>query len=127
MAQLVQRPPGRLVEQVGGTHVGQAGAAADRVQVAGRDGAGLCPVGQEKRSDRPAGDKDGHQSGRAGNRYVAPIAIRDLEVVVPLGTEPAAVTCLVGGRPCAWSAIEGRLSIRVPKLGLFEALRIEHG
>ena len=68
-----------------------------------------------------------NHSGRAGNRYVAPIAIRDLEVVVPFGTEPAKVTGLVGGRPCTWSASEGRLSIRVPELGLFEALRIEHG
>jgi hypothetical protein len=31
VAQLVQRPPGRLVEKVGGASVGQAGPAADRV------------------------------------------------------------------------------------------------
>jgi Hypothetical glycosyl hydrolase 6/Beta-galactosidase trimerisation domain len=68
-----------------------------------------------------------NHSGRAGNRYVAPVAIRDLEVVVPLETEPATVTGLVAGRPCAWSASEGRLSIRVPELGLFQALRIQHG
>jgi Hypothetical glycosyl hydrolase 6/Beta-galactosidase trimerisation domain len=66
-----------------------------------------------------------NHSGRAGNRYVAPIAIRDLEVVVPNWTEPTAVTGLVGGRPCVWSESEGRLSIRVPELDLFEALRIE--
>jgi hypothetical protein len=69
-----------------------------------------------------------NHSGRAGNRYVAPVAIRDLEVVVALEmTAPAKVTGLVGGRPCAWSASEGRLSIRVPELDLFEALRIENG
>jgi Hypothetical glycosyl hydrolase 6/Beta-galactosidase trimerisation domain len=67
-----------------------------------------------------------NHSGRAGNRYVAPIPIRDLDIVVPVGTEPAAVTGLVGGHPCEWSASEGRLSIRVPELGLFQALRIEH-
>lgn len=67
-----------------------------------------------------------NHSGRAGNRYVAPIAIRGLEVVVPIGSEPTAVTGLVGGRPYEWSASDGRLSIRVPELGLFEALRIEH-
>jgi hypothetical protein len=67
-----------------------------------------------------------NHSGRAGNRYVAPIAIRDLEVVVSIGPEPAAVTGLVGRRSYEWSASDGRLSIRVPELGLFEALRIEH-
>jgi Hypothetical glycosyl hydrolase 6/Beta-galactosidase trimerisation domain len=67
-----------------------------------------------------------NHSGRAGNRYVAPVAIRDLEVVVPLGSEPVAVTGLVGGRRCEWSAGGGGVSIRVPELGLFEALRIEH-
>lgn len=66
-----------------------------------------------------------NHSGRAGNRYVAPVAIRDLEVVMPLGTQPAAVTGLVAGRPFEWSANGGRLSIRVPELGPFEALRIE--
>ena len=57
VAQLVQRPPGRLLEQVGGTPVGQAGAAADQVQIPGRDRAGRRPVGQEHRAARPAGDQ----------------------------------------------------------------------
>ena len=67
-----------------------------------------------------------NHSGRADNRYVAPIRIRDLEVVVPLRTEPASVTGLVGGRPYEWSVSGDGPSIRVPELGLFEALRIEH-
>jgi len=67
-----------------------------------------------------------NHSGRAGSRYVSPLAIRDLEVVLPLRTDPAAVTGLVSGRPCEWSSSGGQLSIRVPELGLFEALKISY-
>ncbi|HET8527088.1 MAG TPA: alpha-amylase family protein [Actinomycetota bacterium] len=66
-----------------------------------------------------------NHSGRAGNRYVEPVPIRDLEVVMPFDAEPAAVTGLVSGRAFEWWAGQGRLSIRVPELGLFEAVRIE--
>ena len=67
-----------------------------------------------------------NHSGRAGNRYVAPLPIRDLEVVVPFGGEPAEVAGLVTGRPCEWSAGDGKVRILVPELGLFEALKISY-
>jgi len=55
----VQRPPGRLLEQVGGASIGQASPAADRIQVAGRDGAGRCPGRPEHRTTNAAGDQAG--------------------------------------------------------------------
>ena len=66
VAQLVQRPPGRLLEQVDGASIGQAAATADRVQIAGRDGTGRCSVGQEHRAAGPAGDQAAQESGGAG-------------------------------------------------------------
>ena len=48
------------------------------------------------------------------------------EVRLPLPNEPAAVTGLVSGRAFEWSSDGGHSTIRVPELGLFEALRIEH-
>jgi hypothetical protein len=123
--------PGALVHRHG--HPNTVAFAADVLE----HHAGLEPLGRdlppmveatllEKRDGSASLLHLINHSGRAGNRYVAPIAIRDLQVVVPLGTEPAAVTGLVGGHPSEWSASGGRLSIRVPELGLFEALRIEH-
>jgi len=68
-----------------------------------------------------------NHSGHFGASYVAPIPIRDLEVELPTEGEPSGVAGLVAGRSYAWSANDGRLSISVPELGLFEAMRIELG
>ena len=62
-------------------------------------------------------------SGHFGVREVAPVPMRDAAVVLPFEGEPASVTALVGER-CTWSAADGRLTIRLPQLGLFEALVI---
>jgi hypothetical protein len=56
---------------------------------------------------------------------VRPIPMRDLEVVIPFGGKPSAVTGLVGGAELGWQASDGELTIRVPELELFEAIRIE--
>jgi hypothetical protein len=66
-------------------------------------------------------------SGVRGASWVAPVPMRDLEVVVPFAGAPRGVTGLVSGRPLAWRATEGRLTVRVPELHLFEAVRIERG
>jgi hypothetical protein len=62
-------------------------------------------------------------SGHFGQREVAPVPMHDAEVVLPFEGEPASVTALVG-EGCGWSAADGRLAIRIPELGLFEALVI---
>jgi hypothetical protein len=66
VAQLVQRPPCCLMEQVGGTPVRQPGPPADRVEVAGRDRKGRCPIGEEHGAAGPPGDQAGKQPGGWG-------------------------------------------------------------
>jgi len=63
-------------------------------------------------------------SGHFGVSYFAPVPMRDLEVTVPYDGEPSAVTGLASDRECPWSWSGGQLTIRVPELRLFEALKI---
>lgn len=63
-------------------------------------------------------------SGHFGVSYVEPVTMHDLEVVVPYGGEPAEVTGLVAQQPLEWHASDGHLTIRVPRLDLFEAVTI---
>jgi Hypothetical glycosyl hydrolase 6/Beta-galactosidase trimerisation domain len=63
-------------------------------------------------------------SGHFGVSYFAPVPMRDLEVTVPYDGEPSAVISLASGRECPWSWSGGQLTIRVPELRLFEALKI---
>jgi hypothetical protein len=63
-------------------------------------------------------------SGVFGPSVVEPATMRDVEVVIPSEDEPVDVTGLVGGEPLEWRAADGRLTIRVPELGLFEAIGI---
>jgi hypothetical protein len=44
--------------------------------------------------------------------------------VLPYEGEPIDVTPLVEGRPIEWLASDGHLTVRVPDLHLFEAVRI---
>jgi hypothetical protein len=89
-------------------------------------GGNLSPMVEVTLLERPGGDLLLHlvnASGHFGVREVAPVPMRDAEVVIPFEGEPASVTALVGDG-CTWSAVDGRLAIRVPELGLFEALVI---
>lgn len=63
-------------------------------------------------------------SGHRGVSCVKPVTMRDLEVVIPYRGEPLGIFGLVGGRELEWHVAEGRLTVRVPELGLFEAVRI---
>ncbi|MGH2540239.1 MAG: beta-galactosidase trimerization domain-containing protein, partial [Actinomycetota bacterium] len=60
----------------------------------------------------------------AGTR---PVPMRDLEVVIPFSGEPTDVGGLVTGGALGWHATGDSLTIRVPELDLFEAIRIEGG
>ncbi|HSD48778.1 MAG TPA: alpha-amylase family protein [Actinomycetota bacterium] len=76
--------------------------------------------------ERPNGDLLLHlvnASGHFGQRELAPVRMHDAEVILPFEGEPVSVTALVGKR-CTWSPAEGRLTVRMPELGLFEALVI---
>jgi putative glycosyl hydrolase-like family 6 (GHL6) protein/glycosyl hydrolase family 42 (putative beta-galactosidase) len=63
-------------------------------------------------------------SGSFGASVVEPVTMHDVEVTLPADDEPAEVSGLVGGRPLEWHLTDGRLTVRVPELGLFEAIRI---
>ena len=64
-------------------------------------------------------------SGQLGAGWAAPVTMHDVEVVLPgADGEPAGVTGLVSGRALEWHAADGRLTVRVPELHLFEAVRI---
>jgi hypothetical protein len=124
--------PGTLVHRHG--HPNSAAFAADALE----HHAGVEPLGGNlppmvevtllERADRSAWLLHLiNHSGQFGSSYVAPIPILDLEAELPVENEPRGVTGLVAGRPYAWSADGGRISIRIPELGLFEALKIEGG
>lgn len=118
---------GALVERDG--HPNTSGFLADVLE----HHAGLAPLGgnlspmvEVTLFERPGGDLLLHlvnASGHFGVREVAPVSMRDAEVVLPFEGEPASVTALVGDA-CTWAAADGRLRVRVPELGLFEALAI---
>ena len=63
-------------------------------------------------------------SGRFDTSSFVPVPMRDLEVTIPFDGEPGGITGLVSEREYTWSANADHLTIRVPELGLFEALRI---
>jgi hypothetical protein len=65
-----------------------------------------------------------NSSGYTGNSYFAPITMHDVEVVIPYEGGPSSVTSLVTGKSCLYEASEGHLTIKVEKLGLFEAIKI---
>ncbi len=63
-------------------------------------------------------------SGVLGPSIVDPVTMRDVDVVLPTDGEPAEVTALVAGRPLEYQVTDGDLTVRVPQLGAFEAIRI---
>ena len=64
-------------------------------------------------------------SGGEGTTCVAPVKMRDVEVIVPFAGEPSRVSGLVVGRDLEWRTADGRLAIQVPELELFEAITVE--
>lgn len=64
-------------------------------------------------------------SGHFGVSFFAPVPMQEVEVVIAYPQQPASVTSLLTGeaRPHRWA--DGQLSVQVPRLELFEALRIE--
>ncbi len=64
-------------------------------------------------------------SGHFGVSFFAPLPMQDVEVSVAYPQQPRAVRSLVTGEEVAQRWQDGRLTLRVPRLELFEALRIE--
>jgi hypothetical protein len=65
-----------------------------------------------------------NNSGSFGPSVVEPVTMHDVEVVLPAEHEPIEVIGLLGGTPLEWRMAGGRLAVRVPELGLFEAIGI---
>jgi hypothetical protein len=89
-------------------------------------GGNLSPMVEVTLFERGDGDLLLHLvnlSGHFGQREVGPVPMHDAEVVLPFQGEPASVRALVGDG-CTWSAANGRLTIRVSELGMFEVLVI---
>jgi hypothetical protein len=63
-------------------------------------------------------------SGHFGVSYVAPVTMHDLDVVIPYEGEVADVTAFVAGQPLEWRAGNGHLTVCLPRLDLFEAVKI---
>jgi hypothetical protein len=66
-------------------------------------------------------------SGHFGNSFYAPVPMTDLQVAVPCPQRPKAAHGLRAGRAYDHTWAEGQLNIYVPRLELFEAVRIEIG
>jgi hypothetical protein len=65
-------------------------------------------------------------SGHFGVSFFAPVRIGGLEVSLPADRAPATVRALVARRECEYTHSSDGLRIRVPELGLFEAVNITY-
>jgi hypothetical protein len=64
-------------------------------------------------------------SGHFGVSFFAPVPMHDLTVTVPYPHTPKSVRGLVNGAPFAHQWAGGRLTVQVPHLEKFEAIRVE--
>ncbi len=64
-------------------------------------------------------------SGHFGVTFYAPVTMVEQAVTVAYPAPPRAVRSLVTGQPHAYTWADGRLTVQVPRLEAFEALRIE--
>ncbi|TBL76491.1 alpha-amylase family protein [Paenibacillus thalictri] len=63
-------------------------------------------------------------TGHFGVTFYEPVTLSDVEVKVPQPSEPTSVTSLVSGKALPFSYTDGVLTVKVDKLGLFEAVKI---
>jgi hypothetical protein len=120
---------GTLVERHG--HPNTSSFAADVLQhLAGVEpvGGNLSPMVEVTLFERSAGAVHllhlVNGSGHHGTGCVEPVPMHGVEVTIPYEGEPSGVTGLVAGRELAWRAEDGLLTVHVPELELFEAVRI---
>jgi hypothetical protein len=76
-------------------------------------------------------ERDGHRllhlvntSGHFGVSFYEPVPMTDLVVQLPCADVPSAVTALVGEESLEFTVSDGTLTIRLPRLEQFEAIRI---
>ncbi|MGC9395947.1 MAG: hypothetical protein ACP5J4_13970, partial [Anaerolineae bacterium] len=66
-------------------------------------------------------------SGHFGNTFYPPVTMTDVDVVIPCKQESQAVQGLRSGQMFEYIWNRGSLTIRIPKLALFEAVKIVYG
>lgn len=66
-------------------------------------------------------------SGHFGTTFYPPVTMTDVEVVAPCAKEPVSVRGLRSGQSLTYTWNQGALTISVPKLDLFEAVKIVYG
>jgi hypothetical protein len=64
-------------------------------------------------------------SGHFGNSFYAPVTMTGIEVGVPCAQQPKSIHALRFGQELAYSWANGQLTVRVPRLELFEVLQVE--
>jgi hypothetical protein len=64
-------------------------------------------------------------SGHFGVSFFEPVPMADVAVTVPYDGEPTSVRGLVSGADLDFDVADGKLTVRVPKLELFEAIAIQ--
>ncbi len=120
---------GTLVDRHG--HPNTSSFAADVLQHhAGLEpvGGNLSPMVEVTLFERNAGTVHllhlVNGSGHRGTGCVEPVPMHGVEVTIPYQGEPSRVAGLVAERELAWRAEDGLLTMHVPELELFEAIRI---
>ncbi|MCU6796554.1 beta-galactosidase trimerization domain-containing protein [Paenibacillus sp. WQ 127069] len=63
-------------------------------------------------------------TGHFGATFYEPVTLSDLEVIFPAAEAPQSVISLISGSDCEHEYSDGQLTIKLSKLGLFEAIKI---
>ena len=63
-------------------------------------------------------------SGHFGVTFYAPVRMSDLEVRLPCTEAPTSVTSLVTGQAYGFAVQDGTLTISIPQLRLFDAIKM---
>ena len=120
--------PGQLFHRQG--HTNTADFCADLLEHVARIshvGGNLPPMVEVTLFENPKGFQLVHLvngSGHFGVTFYEPVTMRDLEVVIPYEGQPSSVHSLVDDQPLSYIPGDGRLTIRVPRLELFQAIKI---
>lgn len=67
-----------------------------------------------------------NSSGYTGNSYYAPVTMHDVEVVIPYTGYAESVISLVTSEELHYEVSDGQMLIRIKKLGLFEAIKVDY-
>jgi len=121
--------PGALFHRQG--HVNTAWFCADLLEgVAGvaMVGGNLSPMVEVTLAEKNDGSYQllslVNASGHFGNSFYAPVTMTDVVVEVPLSEQPVSVVGLRSGQALPHEWADGTLTVHVPSLALFEAIKI---